>query len=116
MKTVTIKSGKIEVTDISRILESKKEFIGGPLTYVSVTPNIDMWLNDEGKLQGLEQNMILLLHSRPFDIVCGNVFFASHNEEGETIGLNDSQIETLMSRLRIAKMIDGRMLIALELQ
>lgn len=55
---------------------------------------IDMFLNDEGKLEQLDCNLLLVdSETTMFDVAVGNVFFCSHDEESESIGLTDEQIE-----------------------
>ena len=81
------------------------ESVGGYVECVSLTPTIDMWINEEGKLLGLEPNIIatelLWETSRVMDdIIVGNVVFASNDEEGETTGLSNNDIRYLNGFLK----------------
>lgn len=81
------------------------ESVGGYVECVSLTPTIDMWINEEGKLLGLEPNIIatelLWETSRVMnDIIVGNVVFASNDEEGETTGLSNDDIRYLNGFLK----------------
>lgn len=86
----------IKTNEIS--LELMQKLVGGLIDRFYIGEGIDMWLNDEGKLLGLEPNMLLLDEDGIADLVVGDVFFASSDEEGNTIGLNSDQLEDLTAR------------------
>jgi hypothetical protein len=55
---------------------------------------IDVIINEEGKfIEGLKPEIAIVdkQHGQVLDIVYGNCIFASHNEEGETVGLTNEQ-------------------------
>lgn len=80
-------------------LENMQRFVGGWVQALSVTPSIALWMNEEGKMQGLEPNFYLVDgDEKPFDIVVGNVLIAGTDSEGETISLTDEEIEELQER------------------
>lgn len=57
---------------------------------------IDIVINEEGKLNGSEPNMILMNDKRDVvDILMGDILFTSSDEEGRSIGLNEEQINAL---------------------
>ena len=59
---------------------------------------IDAVINDEGKLLGLPVNFVIAdSDNLIMDFVVGNVMFCSHDDEGNSIGLNDKQIDFLDS-------------------
>lgn len=63
---------------------------------------IDIIINEEGKLiEGLKPEIAIVDEEKGniLDIVYGNCIFASHNEEGETIGLNETQIQIVTEGL-----------------
>lgn len=62
---------------------------------------LDLLINGEGKVDGLEQNPIATaLYSEEYgltDYIVGNVIITGGvNAEGETLGLTDGQLATLM--------------------
>lgn len=79
--------------------ESIKEFIGGYMEHVSVTDKIDLWINEEGKILMMDVNFALVHDNTVVDFVAGNAFFAGHNDEGDTIGLTEAQIDDIYARL-----------------
>ena len=57
-------------------------------------------LNDEGKLYGLPVNLVLGSPEREIlDTIQGDVFFASCDDEGTTIGLTDEQVNWVKQKL-----------------
>ena len=68
-------------------------------------------INEEGKyIDGLKPE-IAIVHSKTkqvLDVVYGNCIFASHNDDGDTIGLDDEQISVVRFKLQnIVTLIDG---------
>ena len=51
--------------------------------------SVDLWVNEEGKLNGSRPNFQIFDGQ---DTVMGPVFFASTNDEGDTVGLSDEQV------------------------
>jgi hypothetical protein len=87
-------------------LELAYATVGGWIQPVRLeTKGIDLYLNEEGKLDGLPQNPIATaLWSEDYgltDYIVGNVIITGGvNSEGETVGLTDGQLETLMDYTR----------------
>lgn len=96
----TEETSGIKLFEIGNSYEMLREAVGGWIECVRIRHDIDMWLNEEGKLNGLERNNFataLFWDAFGFmsDIIVGNVIFTSSNEEGETIGLNLEQVTYL---------------------
>lgn len=100
MKVLVLSDCKLEEKDIGTELEDLQEIVGG---YIEIpflgdvfnSNGIDVIINEEGKLiEGLKPEIAIVNEAsgQILDIVYGNCIFASHNEEGETIGLTDEQI------------------------
>ena len=94
----------IQVDDLD--LEFLQQSVGGYIERVAFDEefnrrNIDMWINEEGKFNGnFKPTFIVVEKEEPekiLDIIMGDVVFTSSNEEGETIGLNDVQIQYIKS-------------------
>lgn len=105
----------IQVDDLD--LEFLQQSVGGYIERVAFDEefdrrNIDMWINEEGKFNGnFKPTFIVVEKEEPgkiLDIIMGDVVFTSSNEEGETIGLNDVQIQYIKSKLsKVAVLNDG---------
>jgi len=82
--------------------ELLKDAVGGWVEHAYLSSlGVDLWLNEEGKMLGLERNEIatLLFQNEfgPFDSIRGNVIFTGGTDaEGETLGLTEEQIKELM--------------------
>ena len=89
-----------EVGDSYNLLSST---VGGLIECVAVPGHgIDMWINEEGKYVCEYQNprathLFDASYGGVNDIIMGDVIFARCNEEGETIGLTDEQLEFLQN-------------------
>ena len=87
-------------------LKLAQEVVGGRIQLVRLeSKGIDLYLNEEGKLDQLEQNPIATaLWSEDYgltDYIVGNVIITGGaNSKGETVGLTDGQIQTLMDYTR----------------
>jgi hypothetical protein len=65
-------------------------------------PEVSMWLNEEGKLNGLPFNPRASYLAQdvisPFDVIVGDVVLTGGvDDEGDSTGLSDGQIEALLS-------------------
>ena len=81
--------------------EDMSEMVGGYIECIRVAHSIDMWCNDCGKLENLPLNLVLGDEKgrKILDTIQGDVFFASHDGEGNTIGLTTAQIKWVMNNL-----------------
>jgi hypothetical protein len=77
-----------------------QDAVDGYVQAIDLTPNMTMWCNEEGKLDGLPNNSIATaIFQEKFgavDIIVGNaVITGGVDDEGETIGLTAEQVEKL---------------------
>jgi hypothetical protein len=93
-----VKNEDMTLEEMQKIVGGYIEFIPFPTDINSESEEgsgIDLILNEEGKLDGLRRNLLLIdANDRMFDVAVGNILFCAHDEYGETIGLTDEQIET----------------------
>lgn len=61
-------------------------------------PGIDLWVNDEGAVNGLPYAFSIPMSHRAVPLF-GNIVFARHNDEGDTISLTDKDIKTITGML-----------------
>lgn len=92
------------VKEVPAGLETMQGIVGGYIECVRFHSNIDLWINEEGLLIDLPLNFITVVVEdnvpKPIHQIMGNAFFASHDEEGNTVSLNDLQVQ------QIKKMFD----------
>lgn len=82
-------------------LESMREIIGCRFVQVMVFSykgvDYDVWFDDEFLLQERPVATLILGNLKPdeFVLLCGNLIFVRHDEEGNTVGLNRKDISNL---------------------
>lgn len=107
MKVMVLSNGELKQQDIGTGLEELQKIVGGyieiPFLSKVLRDNaIDMIINEEGKfIEGMKAEIAIVNEEQGniLDIVYGNCIFASHDDEGNTIGLNEGQIEVVMEEL-----------------
>lgn len=109
MRVLVLKNGKLQEKEIKNSLEELQSIVGGYIEFPFLgnkfrDNTIDVIINEEGKfIEGLKPEIAMVDRETKsiLDIVYGNCIFASHDEEGNTIGLNDEQIKIIMEELQI---------------
>ena len=105
MKVLVLNNGTFEKKEIDNTLEALQTEVGGyieiPFLFENFYNNgIDIIINEEGKfIDGLNIEIAVVHQGKIVDIVFGNIVFASHDEEGNTIGLTEEQIDFVMQAL-----------------
>lgn len=92
--------------EISNNLLNLQAIVGGniEIPYISkelAEMGIDMIINEEGKLEDLRTSIVIVDEETDeiLDTIKGNVIFASHDEDGETVSLNDEQLDYLRKNI-----------------
>lgn len=107
MKVLVLSNGELKAQDISEGLEHLQKIVGG---YIEIPflgrvfrdKAIDMIINEEGKfIEGLKPEIAIVNEEQGniLDIVYGNCIFASHDDEGNTVGLTEEQIKVVEEEL-----------------
>ncbi len=80
-------------------LDNVQQFVGGYIQPIRVNESITIWMNEEGKMQGLEPNFHMInSEGQNLDVIVGNVLIAGTDSEGNDISLTDEEIEELQER------------------
>lgn len=87
--------------EMEHTLENMQAKVGGWLDVVRLPENIDMWVNDEGLINGMPLNLITYVENEQVHQICGDVLFTSHDEDANTIGLTERQIMWISNRFQI---------------
>lgn len=96
----------IDIKEIESIeYDTLYEGVHGLVELVSLNRDVDMWVNEEGKLIGLEPNIIAsMIWSKVFpnpDIIMGDVVITGGaDEEGNTVGLSDESIQDILALIQ----------------
>lgn len=114
MKVLVLSNGQFKLEDIPNTLDAIQEIVGGyiEIPYISndlYKNGIDVIINDEGKLiDGMNKEIAIVEKStgKVLDIIFGNCIFASHDEEGETVGLTEDQMDVIGKLLDNSAMLN----------
>lgn len=67
------------IGQIENTLKAKQEYVGGLIEAISLTPEITVICNDEGKLQRLPPNRAWVDGSKVLDFFSGNILCVRHS-------------------------------------
>lgn len=125
MKVLVLSNGELKVQEIGTGLEDLQKIVGG---YIEIpflghkfrNNDIDVIINEEGKLiEGMKPEIAIVNEAQGniLDIVYGNCIFTSHDEEGNTIGLNEEQIQIVTEELEtVIELMNKRTLADFEVR
>ena len=70
-----------------------QEIVNGLIERIELTPEIDLWINEESKVNDLPLNRTVMSpHGNlPIDIVCGVCFLAKHDGEGGVASITEQE-------------------------
>ena len=108
MKVLVLSDGEFTTKEIGNNLEDLQNIVGGyiEIPFLSqkfLEHDIDIIINEEGKfIEGMTPEIAVIKKGTNtiLDLVMGNCIFASHDEEGNTISLNDKQTKIVMEELK----------------
>lgn len=95
---------EVDVPESGEIqLETLQEAVGGLVQRVAIDrpgcQGLDMWLNEEGKINRLPLNVLATWVSaicKYGDFIVGDALICAHDGEGASAGLTDAQVKTIM--------------------
>lgn len=71
-----------------------QELVGGYIEAIPLTEKLSLVCNEEGKMQGLKPNRILIVDGKEIDVICGNFFIVGNGKE-DFRGLVSSDVEII---------------------
>lgn len=96
VKVITkLPNEKAKIIEIPSDYGFVSDFVGGLVdcTFLPTDEDIDIVLNDNSLNLGMEPNIVL----PEFEgVLAGPLIFCTHDDEGEMVSINDSQIEKAM--------------------
>lgn len=98
---------KAKIVEIKDSLEQFKDIIGCSTVEFCIFPqerDIVMLIDDDGKYMQTQGNFVVPEFK---DIIVGPCIFVGADDSGETIGLNDSQINKINKYLDDFELVDG---------
>jgi hypothetical protein len=100
---ITTKGELVELDEVS--LTALQQAVGGWVQAIGLTDSLTLWLNEEGKLNGLPHNLKGQAIWDSFfgidtDYIVGNIVLTGGaDEDGETLGLDDETVKKLSAVL-----------------
>jgi hypothetical protein len=96
-------TSKVVEFEVGNSYDLIRNAVHGLIECVSISPELDIWLNEEGKLTAMELNeFATALYRKTYntpDFIVGDVIFTGGaDEEGETLGLSDEMLAKLITR------------------
>lgn len=100
----------VKPNELPQIIEFKEGYkelqklVEGNIEMPYFFDDVDIVINEEGKLNGSLPNKLIYVGDELVDIVYGNIVLVGSNDEGETISLTSKQITkymTIMSNIAI---------------
>jgi hypothetical protein len=100
IKVIVARVGQAPVVkDMDDTLEGMQAIVGGYVEMIMISETVDMYFHEEGRLRGFPLNRYVMdVHGNNWDIL-GDLFLASHDDQGETISLSDADVEKWLPRL-----------------
>jgi len=93
------------LAEVDNTLEAEQRYVNfneanGLIAVVSISNEIDVICNDEGKLKNLPINRFLISDDGVvLDMLVGNIMCVRHNSEGEFTSIKEDDIPIIESRL-----------------
>lgn len=95
-------------------LEYLQNLVGGYIEHFVIdeelnNQHIDMWINEDGKMQKLKPTFALEYDGKLIDIIVGNCVFTKYDDEGNTLGLTIQETQIVsnwLASLPVGTLID----------
>ncbi|WP_099467415.1 DUF3846 domain-containing protein [Konateibacter massiliensis] len=96
------------VMEIKNSLKEEQRFVEGLIECVSLTDELDLICNDEGKLLGLQPTVAWLENGELVEIIMGNCFVCRYTEDGDFCSIKESDVAVITEKLKeIALILNG---------
>ena len=103
VKVYGFKNGKQGIMEIENTLEAEQSFVGGLIDVYAITDNLDIVLNDEGLINGLEPRAVVLgegtdeakKQRKIKEIIHGNCFVCRHDNDGNFVSIREEDVDTI---------------------
>ena len=88
------------VEELPKGLQHMQGLVGGFVECVALSSEIDLWCNEEFLLNDSAPNRLVARANGSGLSIHGDFFLASHDDEGNTIGLTESQQSKWLDEMR----------------
>lgn len=109
VKVYGFKNGKQGIMEIENTLEAEQAFVEGLIDVYALTDNLDIVLNDEGLINGLEPKAVVLgegtdeakKQRKIKEIIHGDCFVCRHDDEGNFLSIEEGDVETIRHFVKV---------------
>lgn len=104
INVLVLSNGELKEKEIDNDLKSLQKEVDGYIEIPFICEkfmenNIDVIINEEGKINRLNKELAIVKDDKIIDVICGNCIFTSTDDEGNTIGLSDKQMDIVRDKL-----------------
>ena len=93
IKGLIVRPGKKpEVIEFEKGYRNLQKLVEGNFEMPYIFDDVDIVINEEGKLNGSLPNKYIYYDNRLVDILFGNILIVGSDEEGETVSLSEDKI------------------------
>lgn len=91
-----------EIKEIDGSLKGMQKIVGGSIELYCPfkTESIGIIVNEEGKINYLPQNRMVMINNRVADVLCGTAFIVGLGDDGEFADLTDDQIKQWLPKIK----------------
>lgn len=108
IRVIVLKPERAElevIENFDQSLESIQEMVGGYVQTLVLRSKdgreVTIWFNEEGKLMELPINFPIVQEGKVIELIVGNILVTSINDSGETVGLNDEELDFVKESFKI---------------
>lgn len=109
VKVYGFKNEQQGIIEIENSLEAEQAFVGGLIDVYAITNNLDLVLNDEGLINGLEPRAVVLgegtdeakKQRKIKEIIHGDCFVCRHDDEGNFLSIEEGDVETIRHFVKV---------------
>ncbi len=93
LKAILVKPGSVpEVIEYASGYRNLQKLVNGTFEMPSFFDDVDIIVNDEGKLNGSLPNKFVLFDGELVDVIYGNILISDSDSNGKAISLTDDKI------------------------
>lgn len=103
MKVYGFRNDEQGIMELKNTLEAEQAFVGGLIDVYALTDDLDIVLNDEGLINGLEPRAVVLgevtveakKQGKIKEIIHEDCFVCRHDYDGDFVSIKDGDVKTI---------------------
>ena len=122
MKVYGFKNDEQGIMELKNTLEAEQAFVGGLIDVYALSDDLDIVLNDEGLINGLEPRVVVLgegaveskKQRKIKEIIYGDCFVCRHDNDGNFVSIREEDIKTIQHFVKAVISINAGVIIIQE--